>query len=380
MLDSTFRLGKVFGIEVGINISLIFVAGLLLLSFGGGDSGYFPSRFPDLATPIVWALSGVMALVFFGSILWHEFAHALMALYYGIPVSRIVLFIFGGIAEIEEEARNAAQEFWITLVGPLSSALLGGLFFIGAFALGSASPVGAMFGWLGQINIALALFNMIPAFPLDGGRVLRAILWWGTRDYLRATSIAVGGGKLFALGFILLALLDFFSTGDLFSSLWLGFIGWFLWHFSRGQMAFSRLQHALRGMSVGHALRRHIKLQPDWSLLYALDVMSMQGPARVASVVYNDQTVGIFALESALHVPRLSWGQMRVRDLMRSVVGMPTMHPDTDLLNAIRRMERDDIDYMLIDDGLKTLGVVGRGELLRLAEQQQRPQPLMPRA
>ncbi|MFP4323235.1 MAG: site-2 protease family protein [Anaerolineales bacterium] len=380
MLDSTFRLGKVLGIEVGINISLIFVAVLLLLTFGGSDNAYFPSRFPDLAAPIIWTLSIVMALGFFGSILWHEFAHSLMALYYGIPVARIVLFIFGGIAEIEEEARNAAQEFWITLVGPLSSALLGGLCFVGAILLGWGTPVGAMFGWLGQINIALALFNMIPAFPLDGGRVLRAVLWWGTRDYLRATTIAVGGGKLFAVGFILLGLLDFLNTGDLFSSLWLGFIGWFLWHFSRGQMAFSRLQHALRGISVGHALRKHIKLDPDWSIIYALDVMSIQGPTRVASVVYNNQTVGIFALDAALHVPRLNWGQTRVRDLMRSVVGVPSLHPDTDVLNALRRMERDDIDYMLVDDGRETLGVIGRGELLRLAEQQQRTQQLVPGA
>ena len=367
MMTSSFRLGKLAGVEISMNISLIFIAGLITLSLSGS---YFPLRLPGRSETLYLVLGMVTALLFFSSIVWHEMAHALTARLYHIPVRRIVLHIFGGVAEIEEQPRKAHQEFWIAFVGPLSSVVLGGAF-LGIEALvGESSASGTMLRWLGRINIILAIFNMIPAFPLDGGRVLRAVVWFVSGNYIRATRIAVGGGRIFAVLMVAFALFDLTRTGDMFNSLWLIFIAWFLWGTSRGQLHQAALQDALRDVPIQHAIPHRVEISPDWSLVYAMDVISSNGAARIAPVVQQGEMIGIFAIDTVLKVPRINWGITRVRALMKSMSGIPTVNAGADILQTLRHMEMTGTDFVLVTNGWETLGFIGKYELMHFATDQ----------
>jgi Zn-dependent protease len=314
----------------------------------------------------------VTAMIFFASIVWHEMAHALMARFYHLPVRRIVLHIFGGVAEIEEQPSKAHQEFWIAFIGPLSSVILGGAF-LGIEALvGETSAPGTMLRWLGRINIILAIFNMIPAFPLDGGRVLRAIIWFTSKNYIRATRIAVGGGRLFSIAMVGFALFELARTGDMFNSFWLIFIAWFLWGTSRGQLHQAALQDALRDVPLQRAIPPRIEVSPDWSLVYAMDVISSNSAARIAPVIHQGEMIGIFAIDTVLKVPRINWGSTRVRALMKPLSGIPTIGGESDILQTLHHMEMTGTDFVLVTNGWETLGFIGKYELMLFARDQRR--------
>ena len=350
-----------------MNVSLIFIAGLITLSLSGS---YFPIRLPGRSESLYLGLGLVTALLFFSSIVWHEMAHALTARFYHIPVRRIVLHIFGGVAEIEEQPRKAHQEFWIALVGPLSSVVLGAAF-LGIEALvGETSPPGTMLRWLGRINIILAIFNMIPAFPLDGGRVLRAVVWFASGNYIRATRIAVGGGRIFSVLMVVFALFDFARTGDMFNSFWLIFIAWFLWGTSRGQLHQAALQDALRDIPIQRAIPHRVEINPDWSLVYAMDVISSNGAARIAPVMQQGEMIGIFAIDAVLRVPRINWGITRVRALMKTISEIPSVNAGADILQTLRHMEMTGTDFVLVTNDWETLGFVGKYELMHFARDQ----------
>ena len=376
MMTSSFRLGKLAGVEISMNISLIFIAGLITLSL---SDSYFPLRLPGRSEPLYLALGIVTALLFFASIVWHEMAHALMARFYHLPVRRIVLHFFGGLAEIEEQPRKAHQEFWIAFIGPLSSVVLGSVFLGIEVLTGETSAPGVMLGWLGYINIILAGFNMIPAFPLDGGRVLRAAIWFTSKNYIRATRIAVGGGQIFGALIVSYALFEFVRGGDIFFSFWLIFIAWFLWGTSRGQLQQAALQDALRNVPIQRAIPHRVDVSPDWSLVYAMDVISSNGAARIAPVMQQGELIGIFALDTVLRVPRINWGSTRVRALMNPLTNIPSVKAGADILQTLHHMEKTDTDYVLVTNGWETLGFVGKYELMLFArEQRHRAHPLKP--
>ncbi|NJL93241.1 MAG: hypothetical protein HC915_05675 [Anaerolineae bacterium] len=300
-------------------------------------------------------------------------AHALMARFYGLPVRRIVLFIFGGVAEIEREPRKAHQEFWIAFIGPLSSVALGVLLLLGSWLLGGGLP-GEALSWLGQINLALAAFNMLPGFPLDGGRVLRAVLWFLTGNHLRSTIIAARVGQLFAGGFMLLGMVQWFLTGNLFASFWTVFVGWFLWSAASGHLQLARTEGALADITLEHAIQHRLKLNWDWSLVYALDMMSLHGVRYSAPVMRDNELVGMFALEAVARVPRLNWGTVRVANLMRPVQGVPTVSIRSDLLETLRFMDAENADFIIVRDeqAPERVSVLDRHELLMFAERRRR--------
>lgn len=373
MLGSSFRLGKLFGVEVGINISLLIVAGLLTLSMA---DAYLPGRLPDRSDNFYILLGALTSVAFFGSVLWHEMAHALTAQYFGLPVRRIVLNFIGGIAEIEKEARKAYQEFWIAFVGPLSSAILGGGCVLLGFIVGNDTPLGVSLLWLGQVNLLLAAFNMLPGFPLDGGRVLRAVVWWATGHEFLATRIAVGAGQFMAVGLFFGSFASLL-VGDLLGSFWLGFIGWFLWSSATGYLGYAKRRHDLRHINIGSALRGHdVYVQADWTILYALDIMSINGHRHNAIVMQNGQMIGVFSMEQLVRVPRFSWGTLTVRQLMQPLHGSPSVSPETNIFDAIHEMEQANADYVMVRQDQKTVGVLGRLELIRFAERQRRLEPL----
>ena len=228
-MKAHIKLGRIFGVAVGLHYSWLIIALLVTLSL----RTQFASEHPNWEASTTWIVAVITGLLFFVSILLHELSHAAVARLRGIPVRGITLFALGGVAQIEKDAADAKSEFWMGIVGPITSVVIGIVCLALALLLGwnfSAEPnlpPAVMFIWLGYINIALGIFNMIPGFPLDGGRVLRAVVWWITGDANRSTRIAARVGQFVAVGFILLGILRFFS-GAGFGGLWIAFIGWCL--------------------------------------------------------------------------------------------------------------------------------------------------------
>src|SRR5438128_449687 len=228
-MHSHIKLGRIFGIEIGLHYSWIVIALLIVFSL----AGHFRETNPSWGDGVVLATAIATGLLFFAAIIAHELAHSLVAKSRGLPVRSITLFALGGVSQIEKEAADAASEFWIAIVGPITS------FLIGALLLGISAtqgwntpatpktPVLAMMVWLGFINVMLGVFNLIPGFPLDGGRVLRSIVWWITKDPVRSTRIAARVGQGVAAFFIVLGVYRLFS-GAGFAGLWIAIIGWFL--------------------------------------------------------------------------------------------------------------------------------------------------------
>jgi Zn-dependent protease len=220
-----FRLGRVFGFEVRLDASWLIIFFLIVSTFA---TGVFPQAVPGHSMLAYLAMGVAATLLFFASIVAHEVAHSLVAAAKGIPIAGITLFIFGGVAHTRSEARTPRDEFEIAIVGPLTSFLLAVAFYAIAAAVGDASPVVlALASQLAAMNLALAVFNLLPGFPLDGGRVLRAAVWYATGDLTRATGVAAGAGR--GLGLVLIGFgLWEVVRGDLIGGMWLAFIGWFL--------------------------------------------------------------------------------------------------------------------------------------------------------
>lgn len=253
------RLFMLFGIEIRLDWSVLIIFTLIVYSLG---AGLFPQWHPDWAPATAWLTALAAGVIFFASLLAHELAHSLMARRYGIRVPRITLFLFGGMAEIEEDARTPREEFAIAIVGPITSAVIGVMFSsLAALAMGeqalaglaedpeavmsTLSPAVTASLWLGSVNMLLAVFNLIPGFPMDGGRVFRAAVWWATGDALRATRLASEAGRLVGWGIIALGIWNVLALGNL-GGLWLVFIGWFLTYLARSSYQQMLTERTLR--------------------------------------------------------------------------------------------------------------------------------------
>ena len=256
-MEAQIKLGRIFGVNLGLHYSWLLIALLIVLSL----AGHFHSTNAQWGSVAIWILAIATSLLFFASVVAHELSHAAVAKSRGLPVRSITLFALGGVAQIEREAADPKTEFWMGIVGPITSAVIGVVCLALAWTLGwspgatPGTPVLAMAVWLGYINITLAIFNMIPGFPLDGGRVLRAIIWWNTKDAGRSTRIAARIGQVVAFGFILSGFFRFF-TGAGLGGLWLAFIGWFLLVAARESYARTIVAEELRGIRVGDVMTR----------------------------------------------------------------------------------------------------------------------------
>lgn len=370
MLGSSIRLGRIAGIEIGINYSLMLIALLVTYQLA---SLVLPTRAPDYSDQVYLVASLVGAVLFFGSILWHELAHALMARFYGIPVRRIVLFFLGGVAEIEREPRKAHQEFWIAIVGPLSSLVLGGIFMGVSYIWNNHSVIVEVFYWLGIINVILAVFNMTPGFPLDGGRVLRALLWWISGKYLWATRWASYTGQGFAALMILSGLGSLFFQNALFGSgIWTILLGLFLMNAAKTHLQSAHVRHGLSGILVGHLVRPRTNVQPHWPLSYALDMMSVGSGASAATVVDNGELVGILTVENLRLMSHSMWGNLTVETAMTPIGRIQTVDAASDLYEILQSLDLKRQPYLLVTSDEQPLGVISHRDLVGYAERQLR--------
>jgi Zn-dependent protease/predicted transcriptional regulator len=369
-MRAQIKLGRIFGVEIGLHYSWFLIALLITFSL----AGHFQANNPGWSDALRWGVSIVTALLFFASIVVHELSHALVAKFRGLPVRSITLFALGGVAQIEKEATDAKTEFWMGIIGPITSFLIGVLCLLITVAVGwkppefPQRPLPAMLMWLGLINIGLAIFNMIPGFPLDGGRVLRGLIWWITGNAKRATMIAARVGQFIAFAMIVYGMLQFFR-GTGFNGLWMAFIGWFLLSASRESYAQMVITEGLRGLRVGDVMSRDFPVVDANSNLqtFAEEYLTRTG-RRFWIVTLNGQPEGIITPTEISAVPRNRWPYTTVADVMRTLDSTRTVNPNTPVTEALEVMAEQDLNQLPVVSEKGLAGLISRAHILQLIQ------------
>jgi len=360
---SGIKILRVWGIPIYLHVSWFIIFALITLSL----AKQFTSLHPGWSTSQHYALGIITSALFFVSVVFHELSHSFVALRYGIPVQSITLFIFGGLSGIAREPDNAKQEFNIAIAGPLSSLFPGGCFFLVAHYFHGNEMVVAAAGWLWEINVALAIFNLVPGFPLDGGRILRAIAWGVTKNFARATQIASNAGRIFAYLLILIGVWQGFS-GNWFGGLWTVFIGWFL--LSAAQESFARvaIRTTLTGVRTSDVMTHDIPTVPrDMSLEeYVHEVLRTGAMNHI--VTGAGTPVGLVSLEAARKVPRDEWANTSVQAVMLPMNRIESASPEEPVLAVLERMQKEDISQMPVVSEGQIIGVVARDTILRVLQ------------
>jgi Zn-dependent protease/CBS domain-containing protein len=365
-MSGSFRIGKIGGIEIDINWSWIIILVLLTVSLA---TGWFPQLFRGWSTATTWIVSLISALLLFVSVLLHELAHSLVARRSGLKVKNITLFVFGGVSNIEQEPKSPGVEFWMALVGPLTSLLIGGVCSLLFLPLrGSHSPLEGILFYLAVTNILLGLFNLIPAFPLDGGRVLRAIVWKITGNLQMATRAAAISGEVFAYLFILGGVWLIFG-GDVLDGVWIGFIGWFLLSAAQSANTQGMLQSTLRGVTVAEVMNPALPTVPAAvSLQQLVDEYFLPHALRYALVMQGERLAGMITLSDIRHVPREKWGSTPIERVMVPVERLHVVTPQQNLNDVLPLMAGRDVNQLpVVQDGVP-VGVVSRDGVTRYLE------------
>src|SRR5574341_1786936 len=324
-------LGRVLGVPIYLDWSWFLVFAFMTWSLA---TGYFPKQFTGGSLGQYWVAGAIATILLFVSVLIHELGHATVARAYHIPVQRITLFIFGGVAQLGAESRTAMSEFLVAIIGPIVSAALAGLFFVIGLAARATTPVDALFSLLAGINLSLALFNLIPGFPLDGGRVFRAIVWGITRNLRRATEIAVTIGRVVAFLFILLGVWQILQ-GNWANGLWIAFIGWFLDNAAVGQLQQQRLHDLLTGHTVAQAMSRSCVTAPfDLSLQELVDHHILGEGHRCLLLARGEEIVGLLTLHHIREVQRDRWGTVTAGEIMTPISKIKRIKPEVGLEKA----------------------------------------------
>lgn len=365
-MKTHIKLGKILGIEIGIHYSWLIIAVLITLSLGG----YFGQSHPEWGNGVIWAMAVGSAMMFFAAIVIHEMSHALVARSYDIPVKSITLFALGGVAQMEKDAESAKMEFWIGIVGPITSAVIGGLCLGAAFLMGwtfgadTSTPLMAVFVWLGYINIALAVFNMVPGFPMDGGRVMRAAIWAFVKDRERATKAASLIGQTIAFGFIIFGIIAFFR-GSGIGGLWIAFIGWFLLTSARASYAQSEMTQAFAGLKVRDLMTTECaRVDPRTNLQSLVDDNILKAGNRCFLVEENGELLGLVTPADVRSVERTMWPMKTVDDVMRPFEGLHTAAPEATIVEALETMGRADVNQLPVLEGGRLVGMISRDRIL----------------
>ena len=366
MLRNSIRLATIGDIEIGIHYSWILIFLLVAWSLA---VGVFPLQYPGLSAGIYWAMGFAASLLLFASVLIHELAHSFVAEARGLRVTSITLFLFGGVSNISGEPTTARDELLISIVGPLSSFVLGGIFYGIWVAIGAGTgPTEGVLVYLAFINVLLAVFNLIPGFPLDGGRVLRAIVWWITDNFQKATRVAVTSGHIVAFLFILAGLFLAFS-GAILSGIWLILIGWFLNSAAEAAGRQTQETELFRGVTVQRVMNpQPATVDPDETLSQLVYEHVLQRGVRALPVVEDDRLVGMVTLNEVRSVPREQWETTPVRAVMAGPEQLQTVKPQQELSSALQLMAEYDINQLpVVEDG-RLVGLLSRSNVIRFMQ------------
>jgi Zn-dependent protease/CBS domain-containing protein len=371
VVNGNITLGRLGGVEVRINWSWLVIFALIVWSLA---DGVFPSQNPGLSRGTHVAMAIVAALLFFASLLLHELGHAWQARREGMEIDGITLWLFGGVAQFKTRFTSAGAEFRIAIAGPLVSLVLGVAFVLIALA-GLPSAVDGVAAWLGYINLALLVFNLIPALPLDGGRVLRAALWQFRGDLGWATRIAANIGRGFAYLFIALGIAMFIFEGS-FSGAWLAFIGWFLLQAAGAEARYIATEAALDGLRVRDLMVRNpVTVDGDLTVGRFMDEVARSRRFTTYPVVDGERPIGLLAFSSVAGVPRSEWDSRRVRDAMIPLDRVPLLTEDETAVEALTALSPPTSNRGLVVENGHLAGLLSITDLTRALEVRRRPRP-----
>ena len=361
MTRHNIPLGKILGIQIGLDYSWFVIFALLTWTLA--DS-YYPDEFKNWSPLTYWLTGAATAIMLFVSVLLHELGHSVIALRYKITVRSITLFLFGGVAEIAAEPPGAAAELLVAIGGPIVSLLLAVFFYAAQSAVSGVEPLLGLAKYLAYINTALVLFNLIPGYPLDGGRVFRSIVWAITGSMSRATIIAANVGRLFAFVLIFTGTFQMFS-GNLGGGLWIALIGWFLDSAASVQLQQVVLRGLLMGHRVAQAMNTHCAIVPETVTLQRLvDEQILGSGQRCFLVNRGDQTLGMITLHRVKGIPREKWITMNVADVMLPFEQLKCTNPDTDLWSALQNIDRAGVNQMPVVQAHRVVGMLSREDAI----------------
>ncbi|MDP3090588.1 MAG: site-2 protease family protein [Nitrospira sp.] len=363
MIGQSVKLTTIRGIEIGVHYSWFIIFFLITFSL----TGRFASAHPRWTQSEHYAVGILTSLLFFSSILLHELAHSFVALAKGIPVRSITLFVFGGVAQIGREPDRPLTEFQIAVAGPMASALLAaGFWTIASLAGDEFERISALAGWLASINLMLTLFNLVPGFPLDGGRIFRAILWHFTGSLSKATRIAAGTGQTVGYAFMVIGIWTGFTV-NWFNGMWLAFIGWFLLNAAQESVVQVSVRSALTGLVAEDVMARDCPaVTGRMSLAALVQEHIFKTGQRCFLVTDGSRLDGLVTLHQVKAVPQERWSEVSVAEAMTPPATVRTVAPGTPILNVLQILEGEDINQVPVVAGDRLLGLITRDHLLRV--------------
>ena len=367
-MGTGWKVGRLAGVELAIHPSLLVIAAIVTFSL----AFQLTAQFREWPEALHWSVAALTAALFFVSVLAHELSHAIVARRFGLKVEGITLFIFGGVTSIEEDTRSPRQEALVAVAGPLTSLAIGGVLLGANVAIGQPLAA-AVLEWLGFINVLLGLFNLIPGFPMDGGRVLRAILWRWRGDRLVATRAAAHVGRAFA--YILIGIGVFLALqpgASVIGGLWLALIGWFLSNAADATLAQAGVERSLQGVRVRDAMESAPpSVSPNESVAELVNDRILRGTERSFLVRHDDGGLaGLVTLGDVRRLTRDQWVGARVTDIMTRYADLATIGPEVPLVDALRVLEQHEVGQLPVveEDGRRPVGLVTRQGILRLLE------------
>jgi Zn-dependent protease len=364
-VTTSIELGRILGIRIGINWSWLVVFALILWTLA---SGIFPSTNPGLSDSTYIAMAIAASLAFFASLLLHELGHAVQARREGMEIDGITLWLFGGVARFKGMFPSAGAEFRIAIAGPLVSLILGIVFSFGAWLVSAQEAIDGVAAWLGYINLMLLVFNMLPALPLDGGRVLRSALWQAKNDFRSATRVAARIGRAFGYLFIAGGISLFVFHGS-FSGAWLAFIGWFLLQAATSEDQYLLVSDALGDLRVRDLMVPDpVTVSAEMSIGRFMDQVAWSRRYTTYPVMDDGRVVGLLAFRCVAEVPRSDWDERLVRDCMIDRAKVPTLGQDETAIEALAELSEADIHRGLVVDGERLAGLISITDLARALE------------
>ncbi len=361
-MRGSLRLGRIAGIEIGIHYSWLLAFVIITWSLA---QGFFPQVYPGWNLITYWVTGILAALLLFVSVLLHELAHSLVAQAKGMPVHSITLFIFGGVSNLTEEAKRPGIEFTVAIVGPLASLVLAGIFWgLAQLISNQESPLAATLNYLALINAILCVFNLLPGFPLDGGRVLRSILWSTTGNLSKATNIAATAGRFFGWALIAFGLFQLL-TGNLLGGVWIAFIGWFLSNAADASRRETTVREHLGGARVKDVFYPGVEtVSPDTSVEEVVWGIFRQRRRRAVPICQEGHPVGIVTITDVKELPQEKWRQTPVAEVMTREP-LHSVTPEDDLNTALKLIAQHDVNQVMVLSQGQCVGLLSRADIVQ---------------
>jgi Zn-dependent protease len=362
MKDKHISLGRILGIPINLDYSWFLILALLTWMLA---QSYFPQEFKNWSKLTYWLVGGITSIIFFLSILLHELGHSILAKKYKIKVKRITLFVFGGVAEISKEPPKSSAEFWIAIAGPITSFILAGIFYGLEKVSAGNDYFQAPFRYLAYINFVLTLFNLIPGFPLDGGRIFRAIVWAITKNFKKATTIAANVGRFFGFSFILLGVFQIFQN-NVIDGIWIAFIGWFLESAAISQIRRQALDELLFGHQVQEAMSYDYGIvYPDSTIQEIIDNHFIGANRRSLLVKDDEIIVGFLTPKQINSVPISDRQNMTVKEVMIPGQNVIKLNSNSQLLDALKIMDEKDMAEVPVIEDSNYIGILTRDSIIK---------------